>query len=230
MRRSICYAEPACALAGERKTWRFVISPATNLPKGSFIKFDPASNGRAVDWEIPSTSSKTDSNVIWAELDKGKTIPAKAIQGENGEAQFEFTLPQDVPAGKKIIIAMGTHNKKEEAKKGTLAQQTVQRRRPFHVYIDPTKKRHYGEPEVITLDIKGDKLTTIRILAPSLVMKNKRFDVLLRFEDRYGNLTNNAPEDTLIELSHENLRESLKWKLFLPETGFLSRTKPLFQR
>jgi hypothetical protein len=44
----------------------------------------------------------------------------------------------------------------------------------------------------------------------------------LRFEDEYGNLTNNTPDDTLIELTHENLRENLKWKLFVPETGFIA--------
>ena len=45
---------------------------------------------------------------------------------------------------------------------------------------------------------------------------------IVRFEDEFGNLTNNAPEDTLIELSHEHLRENLNWKLFVPETGFIS--------
>ncbi|MBA2727810.1 MAG: DUF3604 domain-containing protein, partial [Parachlamydiaceae bacterium] len=38
----------------------------------------------------------------------------------------------------------------------------------------------------------------------------------------YGNLTSEAPADTLIELSHEHLRENLNWKLFVPETGFIS--------
>lgn len=222
MRRSICYAEPTIAYAGERRTWKFIISPTVTLPKGTFIKFDLASKGRAIDWEIPSTSLKSNSNIIWAEIEKGKIIPAKALETEEGEVQFEFVLPQDVHAGKKITIAIGTQDKKAEGKKGNLAQQTVQRRRPFYVYIDPTKKRNYSEQEVITLDIKGNELTSVRILAPSLVVKNKRFDVLLRFEDKYGNLTNNAPEDTLIEFSHSNLRESLKWKLFLPETGFIS--------
>ena len=46
--------------------------------------------------------------------------------------------------------------------------------------------------------------------------------MVVRFEDQYSNLTNNAPEDTLIELSHEYLRENLNWKLFVPETGFIS--------
>jgi len=53
-------------------------------------------------------------------------------------------------------------------------------------------------------------------------MRNKRFDVIVRFEDQYGNLTCEAPGDTLIELSHEHLRENLNWKLFVPETGFIS--------
>ncbi|MCE2982081.1 MAG: DUF3604 domain-containing protein, partial [Parachlamydia sp.] len=65
-------------------------------------------------------------------------------------------------------------------------------------------------------------LANIRVLTPSFVSKNKRFDVIVRFEDQFGNLTNNATEDTLIELSHEHLRENLSWKLFIPETGFIS--------
>lgn len=44
----------------------------------------------------------------------------------------------------------------------------------------------------------------------------------MRFEDAYGNLTGNAPEGTLIELSYQQLRENLNWKLFIPETGFLT--------
>lgn len=222
MRRSICYAESAIAFAGERKTWRFVISPTIPLPKGTFIKFDLVSKGRSIDWEIPSTVLKDDSNVIWAELEGGKILQGKEIESDGESAQFEFCLPQEVAAGKHIVIAMGTKNKKLEEKKGTLSQQTVQRRKPFYIYIDPTKKRNYTDPETVTIDIKGNELYLIRVLAPSLVVKNRRFDVLLRFEDRFGNLTNNAPEDTLIEFSHENLRDNLKWKLFLPETGFLA--------
>ena len=72
------------------------------------------------------------------------------------------------------------------------------------------------------MDIRGGELANIRILTPSFVAKNKRFDVIVRFEDEFGNLTNDAPEDTLIELSHEHLRENLNWKLFVPETGFIS--------
>jgi hypothetical protein len=223
MRRSICYTEPTVALAGERKTWRFVVTPTVLLPKGTRLKFDLLSKGRIVDWEIPNTAMKTGENVIWAEIEGGKILQAKAIETkESPVPQFEFTLPCDVPSGKKITIAMGTPTAKNQAKHGTLSQQTVQRRRPFHLFIDPTGKGAYSDPEVFTLDVKGGELHTIRLLAPSVTVKNRRFDVILRFEDQYGNLTNSAPEDTLIEFTHDNLRESLKWKLFLPETGFIA--------
>ena len=36
----------------------------------------------------------------------------------------------------------------------------------------------------------ADELSNIRILTPSFVAKNKRFDVIVRFEDEFGNLTN----------------------------------------
>lgn len=44
----------------------------------------------------------------------------------------------------------------------------------------------------------------------------------MRFEDVYGNLTSNAPPQTLVDLSYEHLRENLNWKLFVPETGFIA--------
>ncbi len=44
----------------------------------------------------------------------------------------------------------------------------------------------------------------------------------LRFEDEFGNLTSEAPDDSLIELSYEHIRENLNWKLFIPETGFIA--------
>jgi len=105
---------------------------------------------------------------------------------------------------------------------GLRAQTFVQRRKKFQLFIDPKGKGDYKDPEVFTLDIKGNKLHAIQVIIPSVVSKNKRFDMILRFEDKHGNLTGNAPEGTLIELTYEHLRENLSWKLFVPETGFLS--------
>ena len=33
------------------------------------------------------------------------------------------------------------------------------------------------------MDVRGNVLKYIRIIAPSIVAKNKRFDVIIRFED-----------------------------------------------
>ncbi len=222
MRRSICYVEPAMGLAGQKSTWQFVYTPASTLPKGCVLRFDIGSKGRAIDWEVPSTQLKEDSNVIWAQLENGKIIPAKAVQLKNQPIPcFDFILPQDVPAGKTIIIGMGTR-KGDEEEDGNTCQLVLQRRRPFNLYIDTSGKGHFGEAETFTVDIKGNILKTIKIIVPSFVTKNRRFDIILRFEDEFGNLTSNAPDDTLIELTHGNLRENLKWKLFVPETGFIA--------
>lgn len=223
MRRSICFTEPTFAIAGERKTWRFVVTPSVTLPKGTLLKFDIGSKGRPVDWETPVPMSKNHANTIWAEVEGGKTIHPKAVKTPQSVVpNFEFVLPSEVAAGRKITIFMGTPDKGKEGKAGNLAQLTIQRRRPFLLFIDPSGKRQYADPEIFTIDIKGNELHTIRILTPSIAVKNKRFDIILRFEDQFGNLTNNAPEDTLIELTHGNLRDSLKWRLFLPETGFIT--------
>lgn len=224
MRRSICYCEPGIALAGEVKTWKFIYTTSVNLPKGAKLKFNLGSEGRIIDWEMPDSNPKATHNVIYALAGEKVIFPKEISHKEPLVPEYEFTLPISLKAGDDVTIVMGAPKGKEKSKgeTGTMAQIFAQRRRPFYLYIDPKGSGKYEEPEVFTLDIKGNKLKNIKVLAPSFVTKNKRFDVLVRFEDEFGNLTNNAPDDTLIELTYEHLRENLNWKLFLPETGFIS--------
>lgn len=225
MRRSICFCEPNLALAGDVATWKFSYTTASSLPKGTRLKFDLLSKGRDIDWECPQVNPKEKKNLIWAETPEGKVVPAKEIESEDSIIpSFEFILPAEVKAGETLSIFMGSpeKNKEDQQKKGNRSQTHIQRRRPFHLYIDTKGKGDYKDPEIFTLDIRGNVLKNIRIIAPSIVSKNKRFDVIIRFEDIFGNLTNNAPEGTLVEVSYEHLRENLNWKLFIPETGFIN--------
>lgn len=225
MRRSICLSEPATTRAGEMHTWKFHYTTAVALQKGAKLKFDLQSEGRDIDWETPSVNLKEKKNVIYAFLKDEQPIEAKeiVIQGST-VPQFEFTLPAAVKVGEQVTIVVGASPKvKEENLRefGNGAQLTLQRRRPFYLYVDPKGKGNYEDPEIFSLDIRGNQLHRINILTPSFVAKNKRFDITVRFEDEYGNLTNFAPEKTLIDLSYEHLRENLNWKLFVPETGFV---------
>lgn len=225
MRRSICQTEPSLCYAGEISTWKFIYTSPVNLPKGARIKFDLQSKGREIDWETPNTNLKEKNNLIWAIMPDEKILSAKPLESQGGIVpDFEFVLPSEIKTGETFTIVLGSTQdpKKKDALSGSRAQTIVQRRRPFLLYIDPKGKGDYKDPEIFTVDIRGNVLYTIRIIAPSVVAKNKRFDVTLRFEDSFGNLTNNAPEGTLIELSYEHLRENLNWKLFVPETGFLN--------
>ncbi len=221
MRRSICVCEPAACYAGEVGMFQFIYTPAATLPKGAKLRFDLATQGRPIDWQLPQANPKEKKNLIWAQLPGGKAIGAKIIdKGPLASHQYEFVLTQEIKAGESLTIFMGSPLKGSE--NGTRAQHNVQRRRPFHLYIDPRGKNDFKEQETFHIDIRGNILHHIRILTPSLVAKNKRFDVLVRFEDEYGNLTNYAPEGSLMELSYENQRENLNWKLFIPETGFIN--------
>lgn len=223
MRRAICYCEPSHALAGEMNTWKFVYSPSVNLPKGTKFKFDLMSKGRDIDWQIPSVNLKKSSNIIYAHLESGKILQAKEVDNPDScTPDFEFVLSQELPAGSSIAFIVGAPPEGDEVADGNRSQCTAQRRRTFKLQITTGSKGQVEEPELFTMDIRGNVLQNIRILTPSFVARNKRFDVIVRFEDEFGNLTSNAPDDTLIELSHEHLRENLKWKLFIPETGFIS--------
>jgi hypothetical protein len=222
MRRSICFCEPNLAYAGVVSTWKFSYTPSTNLPKGTKLRFDLLSKGRETDWEIPQTNLK-EKNAIWLEISEKKTVAAQeATVKDSFTPVFDFTLPQEIKAGETFSILLGTANKAQTSQNGNRSQISIQRRRPFHLYIDPKGKGDFRDPEIFTLDVRGNTLANIRIVAPSVVSKNKRFDVIVRFEDQFGNLTSNAPEGTLIELSYEHLRENLNWKLFVPETGFIN--------
>ncbi len=224
MRRSITYVEPKVALAGEAKTWKFVYTPAHDLPEGTRLKFDVGSKGRDFDWEMPQTSLRSKKNLIWLSLGEDKKpIGAEEIKVKNSHLpQYEFVLPSEVKAGETLAIMMGSPEAKDEAEKGNRAQTFTARRRPFLLYVDTKGKGEYKDVETFHLDIRGNKLSSIRIIAPSVVNKNQRFDVIVRFEDEHGNLTGHAPEGTLIEFSYEKFRENISWKLFVPETGFIN--------
>lgn len=224
MRRSICYCAPNQAMAGEVNTWHFIYTPSMNLPKGTVIRFDLASDGREIDWDIPSVNLKQNSNVLYGVLN-GKILQAKEIDRPDYFAPiYEFVLPSAIDAGDNFTIIVGSPKPKDKQgqKNGTRAQTYAQRRRAFLLFVDPSGKRRFEEPESFTLDIRGNVLHTINVVTPSLVDRNRRFDILVRFEDEFGNLTSHAPDHTLIEVSYEHLRESLNWKLFVPETGFIS--------
>ena len=221
MRRSICYCEPNSALAGEASNWRFVYTTASHLPRGSKVRFDLDSKGRPNDWQIPKTNLKEKTNVIWLEPPGGKPIAGSALQHpQNLTTSFEFILPSEMKSGESFVICIGSTDR--DPLKGTYCQKNVQRKRPFHLFIDPKGKGDYKESETFYLDVRGNHLKVLRVIAPSVVSRNKRFDMIVRFEDMYGNLTSNAPDGTLIDLSYQHLRENLNWKLFVPETGFIA--------
>src|SRR5690606_17702618 len=132
--------------------------------------------GRNLDWQVPSPNLKEKSNVIWAELPNGKTLsPTQIEHPETGSPSFEFTLPLAMKPGDTLNIIIKDNN----------AQKTVQRRRPFHLFIDPKGKGDYKESETFFLDVRGNHLTALKIIPPSPVARNKRFDVIVRFEDMY---------------------------------------------
>ena len=220
MRRSISYTEPKVALAGEEKAWKFIFTPGVDLPKGARLKFDLHSKGRAFDWEIPKIQAKSQTSSVWLSLPNHQPIAGTPIATPNSHLpQFEFILPNLAKAGQPISIFLGSPDGKGPLSR---AQHYTLRRRPFSLYLDPKGKGEYKESETFYLDVRGNTLHSIRIIVPSIVNKNQRFDVIVRFEDRYGNLTGNAPEDTLIEFSYDRLRENIHWKLFVPETGFIN--------
>ncbi len=216
MRRCICLAEPSVMYAGQTGTWKFVYIPAQALPQNALLRFHPYTTGEEGEWQLPEPQAKAKVNNISLQLPSGKAVSGKEAKEVNGSKVYDFVLPAGINPGERLVIQVGNPDG------GNKAQSYIQRRRNFHLFVDPKGKGDFKEPEVFTVDVKGNALHNIRMIAPSIVFKNSRFDVFIRFEDSFGNLTGNAPEGTLIELSYDQLRENLNWKLFVPETGFLT--------
>lgn len=226
MRRSICYCDPSLALAGEVGTWKFVYTTSQTLEKGACLKFDLLSKGREIDWELPNHDKKAKSNLIYGLVNDKTVVYAQPVEVPHQFApQYAFTLPETLKAGSTFTVIMGPPPKlseKQAKEAGNTSQNLTQRRRHFLLYVDPKGTGEFSDPEIFTMDVRGNTLHYIRIITPSFVTRNKRFDIVIRFEDVFGNLTSNAPEDTLVELTYEQLRENLNWKLFIPETGFVT--------
>jgi hypothetical protein len=219
MRRSTCVCDPVFCLAGDVRGFCFIYRSATTLPKGARLRFDMMSKGCVTDWQMPQINTKIQKNLIWADLPNGKGLSAKKIDEAGGGGMYEFTLPQEIKVGEAFTICLGSPTKEKE--NGNRCQLYAQRRKTFTLHIDPKGKGDFKEQELFYVDIRGNKLHNVRIIVPSLVNKNKRFDVVVRFEDEFGNLTNYAPDDSIMELSYGNQKNNLSWKLFVPETGFI---------
>lgn len=223
MRRSICVCDPGTVRAGQCGTWKWLFTSATALEKGAKIKFDIQTLGRSQDWEVPAVQIKGKRNVIYGLIEGQSPITAKEVAvPDKLVPQYEFTLSKGLAAGDTFMVVIGAPPGGDPIQQGNRAQNLAQRRRPFLLFVDPKGKGQYEAPEMFAMDIRGAALRNIVINAPSLVVRNKRFDVVVRFEDEYGNLTNQAPPGTLIELSYQNLRDNLNWKLFVPETGYIN--------
>lgn len=228
MRRSLSYCDPNTCYAGDEGAWTFNFAPATALGKGTRLRFDMNSFAREIDWQIPQTNSERE-NAIFALMPNGQRIIPKGVKGSK-TAQFDFTLSGEVKAAQVIKICLGRPAKAEGSAKGALierggtnrAQTYTQRRRAFYLQVDSKGKGDFEEPESFNMDVRGNLLQIIKIVTPSFVCRNKRFNVTVRFEDAHGNLTSLTKEPTLLELTYQQLRENLKWQLFVSETGFVT--------
>ncbi|RDB31582.1 DUF3604 domain-containing protein [Candidatus Similichlamydia laticola] len=222
MRRSTVSADFGSCLAGETGCWKFSVCPSSPLQKGTLIRLEMGSAGQAYEWQIPQTNVAKD-NAIFGVFN-GSTI-VKAKEGPLGEAQtisFEFILPKTLAVGQRFQIVIGGKTDDFQSRVGTNRVQTFTQRRKLFLIVMEHAESGLKEQEKIAVDVLGNVLDKIRVLAPSCVGKGKRFDVVVRFEDQFGNPTNNAPPDTLISLSYENLRDNLQWQLFVHETGFVT--------
>lgn len=59
----------------------------------------------------------------------------------------------------------------KQTKKPEASAKTVQRKRAFHLFIDPKGKGDYKEQETFHLDVRGHKLKNLRIIAPSVISR-----------------------------------------------------------
>ncbi|MEC8306302.1 MAG: hypothetical protein VXZ72_00380, partial [Chlamydiota bacterium] len=203
-----------------RNTWSFHYTLDDNLPKGSAIEFDMMSKGGPLEWELPEPTLSRENNTIWITTPKKERIyPTPLSMKKDHIGKFVFLIDDDLESGESITFHIGSvHN---DPQQGNLSQKYHERRRRFAIAFNNKGNKSFTQKEYFYLNVKGGMLNSVSLSGPSIVAKNERFSLLIRFEDVFGNLTQLAPPNSIIEISYPQLKENMRWKLFIPETGFV---------
>jgi hypothetical protein len=221
-KKSLCIISPKSLTAGERTKLTFTYITDTTIPMGSEItfRFSPG-HSTTRHWSKPrELSASIRDDVVYASTNSFETIAMKDISSDDLYS-FTCTLPDDVKQNEKLLIHLGDAPNSNDFL-GSGVQETTERKKEFHLDIELNNKNKNVVNETFYISVYGAELANIKAIVPQYINRGERFDAYILFEDKYGNLTSNADPETMIHLSHNKLRESLSWKLFIPESGYIN--------
>lgn len=207
MTRAQCITDSKPFIAGVPSPLNLTYISETALPKGTMIKI--CLESRRIPFGFSATGK---AQLVLADS-------RVSAEKTSSDTELFFKLPKGVEEAEPITIQ--------------IAEVTppiyTQRRYPVLIFVDPKGKNSFKEidPEAFFIDVKGGPLAKISIRTHAIVVaRNERFDIFVRYEDQFGNLTSVAPDDTRIQIAHHNPRkDTLSWQLFVSETG----VTPIYQ-
>ena len=207
MTRAQCITDSRPFTAGQPAPLNLTYISETALPKGTMIRLSLESR------RVPFGFFASDKAHIV--LENAKINQDKS----SSETDLIFKLGAAVSEGEPITFHIAE----------VTPPKFSQRRYPILIYVDPKGKGLFKdiEPDAFYIDVKGGPLAQISVRTHAIVVaRNERFDIFVRYEDQFGNVTALAPEDTRIQISHHNPRkDSLSWQLFVAENG----VTPIYQ-
>ncbi len=214
--------DPPHAMAGVRDTWRVAFSGLT-VPEGGIVRLR-LGGGRdnKSDWTRPQTDDPARNEYVTASCSGAAELRVSAPAFECvADIVVDMTVSgAPLRAEDEITVILGDTSGGGE---GSTPQTFSQRGKVFDVFVaDPPRddevpgfRRAAGAP---TLDVVGGMMDRLRVLAPATVAAGKKFAVVIKAEDVFGNVASLYQGELEFEFSDSEICTGPK-KVSFPGPG-----------
>ncbi len=203
---AFCTAEPPLAQAGETGTWTFPMQLAEPLPGGSevLVLFHGGRNVKGVFAPLQVTTPQAPGFVELIGPD-GTPLAPQADQSAQGVMAFGVP-PEGLDAGAELRVV--AHSVR--APQDSLSNKMVYLYVPAEAKALGVPSGNAEEPRRIVaaclIHVTGAETARLRLYAPGTVPAGRPFDVLVRPEDRRGNVASDRPQQLELSLDGETIR------------------------
>ena len=185
-------------IAGRYGTWRLTYTPGL---KGVAARSLRVYTDSDTDWGIPQFVAPNAPEYMTVESPPGVRV---AVRVENQRTLRLFVQGRDLRLGEHITLVYGDTS---QGSPGSRAQTFVEKKRFFWIDIEADDQ---GNTVTLSdsphLEIVGDEVQRLIVVAPSTIVVGEEFRVLIKAEDKWGNPT--CAYDGLVAMSGDGIEIS----------------------
>jgi len=220
----ITHAEPPFAIAGEKGSWRIPFRLSKDVSAGSTLKVQlwGGRNNKGATFAALQTDDPKAEGFVAAKLNDGSHV---AIQADGDSGSCTLALPYDgLKKGQLLTILLGRGPGTEP---GIRVDREHRYNKFFVLYTLPVDDDEHQPPQwpggyvwtsdtegrivaVCTMHILGGPIHHIRAYVPAATRPAEAFDILVRPEDEFGNLSHQELGDLCVSVNGKRLDAELK--------------------